>query len=101
MSHEPKVLLRSLFDAAVSAADPGRVLANHLPPVPKGRTLIIGAGKAAASMARAVEAAWPADLSGVVVPRYDHKLPTKKIEVIEASHPVPDAAGLAGARKIL
>ncbi len=96
-----KSLLRSLFEAAVSAADPARVLARHLPPPPKGRTLVIGAGKAAASMARAVEAAWPAELSGLVVTRYGHRLPTRKIEVIEASHPVPDAAGLAGSSRIL
>jgi glycerate 2-kinase len=101
MPDEPKALLRTLFDAAISAADPGRILARYLPPVPKGRTLVIGAGKAAASMARAVESNWPAALSGTVVTRYGHHVPTSKIEVIEASHPVPDAAGLAGARRIL
>jgi glycerate 2-kinase len=101
MLDEPKTLLRSLFDAAVSAADPARVLARHLPPPPKGRTLVIGAGKAAASMARVVEAAWPGELSGLVVTRYGHHLPTRKIEVIEASHPVPDEAGLAASRRIL
>ncbi len=101
MLDEPKALLRALFDAAIAAADPGRVLARHLPPKPKGRTLVVGAGKAAASMARAVEAAWPGELSGVVVTRYGHQLPTRIIEVIEASHPVPDAAGLVGAGKIL
>lgn len=101
MLSEPKAFLRSLFEAAIAAADPARVLARHLPPPPKGRTLVIGAGKAAASMARAVEAAWPGELSGLVVTRYGHHLPTRKIEVIEASHPVPDAAGLAGSRRIL
>jgi glycerate 2-kinase len=96
-----KSLLRSLFQAAISAADPARVLASHLPPPPKGRTLVVGAGKAAAAMAHAVEAAWPGELSGLVVTRYGHHLPTRKIEVIEASHPVPDAAGLAASRKLL
>lgn len=101
MLHEPKAFLRSLFESAISAADPGRVLARHLPPPPAGRTVVVGAGKASASMARAVEAAWPGELSGLVVTRYGHHLPTRKIEVIEASHPVPDAAGLAAARRIL
>lgn len=101
MLDEPRALLRSLFDAAVAAADPARVLAQHLPPPPKGRTIVIGAGKAAAAMARAVEAAWPGDYSGLVVTRYGYGLPTQKIEVIEAAHPVPDAAGLDGARKLL
>jgi len=101
MLDEPKALLRSLFETAISAADPARVLARHLPPPPKGRTLVIGAGKAAASMACAVEAAWPGELSGLVVTRYGHRLPTRTIEVIEASHPVPDAAGLAGSSRIL
>ncbi|MGH6819080.1 MAG: glycerate kinase type-2 family protein [Methylovirgula sp.] len=98
---DEKSLLRSLFEAAISAADPGRVLAGYLPPPPKGRTLVIGAGKAAASMARAVEAAWPDDLSGIVVTRYGHHLPTRKIEIVEASHPVPDEAGLAASGRIL
>jgi hydroxypyruvate reductase len=101
MLDEPKALLRSLFETAISAADPARVLARHLPPPPKGRTLVVGAGKAAASMALAVEAAWPGELSGLVVTRYGHHLPTRTIEVIEASHPVPDAAGLAGSSRIL
>jgi glycerate 2-kinase len=101
MSVEPKALLRSLFDAAVSAADPARVLAHYLPEPPKGRTIVIGAGKGAASMARAVEAAWPGKLSGVVVTRYGHHLATRDIEVLEASHPVPDAAGLAGSKRLL
>ena len=101
MSVEPKALLRSLFDAAVSAADPARVLAHYLPEPPKGRTIVIGAGKGAASMARAVEAAWPGKLSGVVVTRYGHHLETHDIEVLEASHPVPDAAGLTGSKRLL
>ncbi len=101
MIEEPRILLRSLFDAAIAAADPARVLAHYLPPPPKGRTIVIGAGKAAAAMAAAFEAAWPADYSGLVVTRYGYRVPTKKIEVIEAAHPVPDAAGLDAARKIL
>src|SRR5579863_5723080 len=101
MSVEPKVLLRSLFDAAVSAADPARVLGHYLPKPPKGRTIVIGAGKGAASMARAVEAAWPGELTGVVVTRYGHRLSTKHVEVLEASHPVPDAAGLVGSKRLL
>ena len=100
MNEDPRLLLRSLFDAAVAAADPARVLAHYLPPPPKGRTIVIGAGKAAAAMARAVEAAWPADYSGLVVTRYGYRVPTAKIDVIEAAHPVPDAAGLEGSRQL-
>jgi hydroxypyruvate reductase len=100
MLDDPRLFLRSLFDAAVAAADPACVLSHYLPPPPKGRTIVIGAGKGAASMARALEAAWPADYSGLVVTRYGYKVPTRKIEVIEAAHPVPDAAGLAGAQKL-
>jgi hydroxypyruvate reductase/glycerate 2-kinase len=93
--------LRRLFAAAVAAADPAVSLARHLPGPPRGRTVVIGAGKAAASMARAVEAAWPGKLSGLVVTRYGHGAPTQRIEVVEAGHPVPDAAGTAAARSIL
>jgi glycerate 2-kinase len=94
--------LRRLFDAAVASADPRVVLAGQLPEKPKGRVVVVGAGKSAAVMAAAVEAAWPdVALSGVVVTRYGHGYPTQRIEVLEASHPVPDAAGAAGARRIL
>jgi glycerate 2-kinase len=93
-------LLRELFAAAVAAADPARLVAAALPPRPKGRTIVVGAGKAAAAMARAVEAEWPQGLEGVVITRYGHALPTRAIEVIEAGHPVPDAAGLSGAARI-
>src|SRR5665213_1111042 len=79
MIEKPRVLLRSLFDAAVAAADPACVLAQYLPLPPKGRTIVIGAGKAAAAMARAFEAAWPADYSGLVVTRYGYSIPTQKI----------------------
>ncbi|GGG17387.1 hydroxypyruvate reductase [Caldovatus sediminis] len=95
--------LRRMFEAAVRAADPRAVLARHLPEPPaKGRVLVIGAGKSAAVMAHAVEAAWPeVPLSGLVVTRYGHAVPTRRIEVVEAAHPVPDAAGEAAARRIL
>jgi glycerate 2-kinase len=92
--------LTELFRAAISAADPAVCLPPHLPASPKGRTIIIGAGKAAASMARVLEMHWPADLSGLVVTRYGHGVPTTRIEVVEAAHPVPDAAGLAAAKRI-
>lgn len=97
-----RVVLRKMFDAAVESADPRVVLAHHLPEPPKGRVVVVGAGKSAAVMAAAVEEAWPdVPLSGVVVTRYGHGHPTSRIEVLEASHPVPDAAGAAGARRIL
>ena len=97
--------LKRLFAAAVASADPRTVLARHLPEPPgpdDGRVLVLGAGKSAAAMAAAVEATWPDQaLSGLVVTRYDHAVPTRRIEVVEASHPVPDAAGEAAARRIL
>jgi glycerate-2-kinase len=105
---EARGALRRLFAAAVSAADPRTVLARHLPepPGPGGRVVVLGAGKSAAAMAAAVEAAWPEMLSsgaisGLVVTRYGHAVPTRRIEVVEASHPVPDAAGEAAARRVL
>lgn len=96
-------LLLQSFRAAVAAADPLHIVASHLPQRPSGRTLVVGAGKAAASMARAVELAWPdaAPLSGRVITRYAHGLPTDRIEVIEAGHPVPDEAGERAAAQIL
>lgn len=100
--HDAPALLRRLFDVAVAAADPAEVLARHLPDKPTGRCIVVGAGKSAAEMARAVEVAWPdVDLSGVVVTRYGHAVPTERITVREAAHPVPDAAGEAAAREIL
>jgi len=93
-------LLRLAFDAAVAAADPARRLPAFLPAPPSGRTVVIGAGKAAASMARAVEEHWPGELSGLVVTRYGHGVPTSRIKVIEAGHPVPDATGMAAAKQI-
>lgn len=95
-------LLRRMMEAAIAAADPATVLARHLPEKPKGRCTVIGAGKSAAAMALAVEQAWrDVDLSGVVVTRYGHSVPTRRITVREASHPVPDAAGLTAAQEIL
>jgi hydroxypyruvate reductase len=94
-------LLRASFDAAVAAADPLHILAAHLPEAPK-RALVVGAGKAAASMAVAVERAWPeVELDGVVITRYAHGLPTQRIRVVEAGHPVPDESGEQAAREIL
>lgn len=94
-------LLYRLFDAALKAADPYELIAAHLPPPPKGRTLVLGAGKAAARMAEAVEGHWQGELSGLVVTRYGHGAPTRHIEVVEAGHPLPDEAGEAAARRML
>lgn len=99
---DPRTLLRSLFDAAVTAALPAaRVVGRFLPPPPKGRTLVVGAGKGAAAMAKAVEDVWNAPLSGLVVTRYGHGCPTRNIEVIEAGHPNPDSASQVAAQRIL
>ena len=94
-------VLTAMFDAAVAAALPARVLPAHLPPPPRGRTVVVGAGKASASMARALDDAWPAPLDGLIVTRYGHAVPCRRIEIVEAAHPVPDAAGEAAARRIL
>ena len=97
-------LLRAMFDAAVAAASAEKAVPSNLPPPPKGRTVVVGAGKAAAAMARAVEAHWPADkpLTGLVVTRYGHGVGRlERIEVAEAAHPVPDAAGERAAWRIL
>lgn len=99
---DPQALLRALFDAAVAAADPARSLAAHLPAPPgKGRTLVIGAGKASAAMARALEQAWPGPLDGLVITRYGYEVPCERIEIVQAAHPVPDAAGLAATQRLL
>ena len=104
---DPRGFLLALFNAAVSQAVPGAALARFLPPPPKGRTLVLGAGKAGGSMAAAVDALWPANapMSGLVVTRYDYVPPAYKrqpgrIEVIEAAHPVPDEAGRRAAKRI-
>ncbi|MCA8906333.1 MAG: glycerate kinase [Rhodospirillaceae bacterium] len=101
MSTDPRALLRRLFDAAVDAARPELCVPPALPQPPRGRTIVVGAGKATAAMAQAVERAWPGPLEGVVVTRYGHGVPTERIVVREASHPVPDAAGVAATREIL
>ncbi|USE80283.1 glycerate kinase [Cupriavidus gilardii] len=98
---DPRALLRELFDTAVAAVSPGQCLPPQLPPPPKGRTVVIGAGKAAASMAQAVEANWQGELSGLVVTRYGHGAPCSRIEVVEAAHPVPDAAGQQAAQRMV
>src|SRR5262245_61718865 len=99
----PRELLVGSFRAALAAADPLEIVGHHLPSPPQGRTLVVGAGKAAASMASAVERHWPtsAPLEGLVITRYKHGLPTKRIRVVEAGHPVPDESGQAAAREIL
>ena len=98
---ETSGLLRRMFDAAIAAAQPALCVPRHLPAAPKGRLLVIGAGKASASMARAVEDHWPGQLSGLVVTRYGYAVPCQRIEIVEAAHPVPDAAGEAAARRLL
>ena len=103
----PRQILRSLFDAALAAAQPERVVPLHLPDggaLPRGRVIVIGAGKASAAMARAVEDHWPGDparLSGLVITRYGHGVPCRHIEIVEAAHPVPDERGYAAARRML
>ena len=95
-----KALLRAMFNAAVAAAQPSQTIAQHLPKLPKGRTIVIGAGKASAAMAQAFERAWKKPVEGLVVTRYGYGVPTKHIEIVEAAHPVPDAAGRWTAQRI-
>jgi glycerate 2-kinase len=101
MTPDDRAFLAALFDAAVAAADPEKALAAHLPPRPAGRTVVIGAGKGAAQLAAALERLWDGPLSGVVVTRYGYAVPCRRIRVIEAAHPVPDAAGLAASAALL
>ncbi|MBA1263754.1 glycerate kinase type-2 family protein [Stutzerimonas sp. NM35] len=101
MNRDPQALLRELFSAAIDAAHPRQVLADHLPADRTGRAIVIGAGKAAAAMAEAIEAAWEGEISGLVVTRYGHGADCRKIEVVEAAHPVPDDAGERVARRVL
>jgi hydroxypyruvate reductase len=98
---DARALLRAMFDAAVAAAQPARSIPQNLPSAPRGRTIVVGTGKAAAAMANALENAWQGPLAGVVVTRYGHAVPCQRIEVIEAGHPVPDEAGVAAARRVL
>jgi hydroxypyruvate reductase len=103
MTIDPRVLLRRLFDAATEAAQPVHNVPPHLPrpeELGTGRLIVIGAGKASAAMARAVEDHWSGELSGLVVTRYGYAVPCERIEIVEAAHPVPDAAGLAAARRL-
>jgi hydroxypyruvate reductase len=95
-----RALLRSMFDAAIAAAQPARCLPPHLPQPPKGRTIVIGAGKASAEMARALEQHWDGPLEGLVVTRYGYEVPCQRIEIVQAAHPVPDAAGLRATERI-
>jgi hydroxypyruvate reductase len=96
-----QTLLRRMFDAAIASAQPSGCVPAHLPPAPKGRLIVIGAGKASAAMARAVEDHWPGPLSGLVVTRYGYTAPCERIEIVEAAHPVPDEAGLVAADRML
>ena len=102
---DSRTLLRAMFDAAVAAAQPALCLPPHLlpclSPPPRGRTLVVGAGKASAEMARVLEQHWPGELSGLVVTRYGYAVPCARIEIVEAAHPVPDAAGMEAARRML
>jgi hydroxypyruvate reductase len=105
---EPRALLRQMFDAAVEAAQASHCLPPHLlsllqasPASKKGRTIVLGAGKASAEMARVVEQHWPGELTGLVVTRYGYAVPCRRIEIVEAAHPVPDQAGVDAARRIL
>lgn len=94
-------LLGRMFDAAIAAAQPALCLPPHLPAAPSGRTIVLGAGKASAAMAKAFEDYWTGEVSGLVVTRYGYGVPCHRIEIVEAAHPVPNAAGLAAARRIL
>ncbi len=98
---DPREFLLGLFQQAVAAAHPTRAVSRALPSLPKGRTIVVGAGKAAAAMAKAVEDNWSGPLSGLVITRYGHGAPCSKVEVVEAGHPVPDAAGNEAAVRML
>ena len=103
MKQDAASIMREMFEAAIASAQPQLCVPPHLPSPAevKGRLIVIGAGKASAAMARAVEDHWPGPLSGLVVTRYGYKVPCKKIEIVEAAHPVPDQAGLAAAQRML
>jgi glycerate 2-kinase len=100
MTTGPRSLLRSMFDAAVASAQPSAVVPAHLPEPPKGRLIVIGAGKASGAMARAVEDHYKGKLEGLVITRYGYAVPCERIEIVEAAHPVPDEAGLVAAKRI-
>ena len=98
---DTRKFLRSMFDAAVAAAMPQQCVPQNLPARPKGRTIVVGTGKASAAMAQALEKSWTGPLEGLIVTRYGHAVPCKQIEIIEAAHPVPDDAGTKGAKRML
>jgi len=98
---DPRRFLRMMFDMAVASAQPANVIPGHLPEPPPGRLVVLGAGKASAAMARAVEDHWPGALSGLVVTRYGHAVPCRRIEIVEAGHPIPDEAGLDASRRMM
>ena len=100
MSFDARKLLLDMFEAAVDAASPAKCLPAHLPPRPAGRTIVVGAGKAAGAMAKAVEDHWIGPLEGLVVTRYGHGAPCSRIEVVEAAIPCPDSAGREAAGRI-
>jgi glycerate 2-kinase len=97
----PQNLLTAMFRAAVASAQPALCVPPHLPVPPRGRLMVVGAGKASAAMAKAVEQHWPGPLSGLVVTRYGYGVPCSRIEIVEAAHPVPDAAGMRAAERML
>ncbi|MCK5659189.1 MAG: glycerate-2-kinase family protein, partial [Alphaproteobacteria bacterium] len=97
----PKEILIKMFQAAISAAQPELCVPPFLPPIPEGRLVVIGAGKASAAMAKAVEDNWNGDLSGLVVTRYGYEVSCNRLEIVQAAHPVPDIAGMNAARRIL
>jgi glycerate 2-kinase len=101
MTSRDAQILRDMFGAAVDAAMPHKVIGNYLPAPPRGRVVVVGAGKASAAMARAFEEAWEGPLSGLVVTRYDHAVACAQIKIVEAAHPVPDENGRRAARDIL
>tara|TARA_R110001583_G_scaffold76037_1_gene208619 strand:+ start:2762 stop:4024 length:1263 start_codon:yes stop_codon:yes gene_type:complete len=101
MNATPRELLAAMFAAAVNSAQPEHCIPPHLPAPPKGRTLVIGAGKASAAMARTLEQHWTGPLEGLVVTRYGYAVPCERIEIVEAAHPVPDAAGREAASRML
>ncbi|SDC61613.1 hydroxypyruvate reductase [Cupriavidus sp. YR651] len=100
-AEQARALLHDMFQAAIDAAQPSGTLAQYLPPPPKGRTIVIGAGKASAAMANAFEAAWEGPVEGLVVTRYGYAVECSRIEIVEAAHPVPDTAGHRAARRMM
>ena len=96
----PRALLQEMFATAIEAAQPNRCIPDHLPAKPKGKLIVIGAGKASAAMARALEDHWSGPLEGLVVTRYGYEVPCERIEIVQAAHPVPDAAGIEAAERI-